>query len=197
MNKTRYALVLSLVAVVILVGMTSAILCLRKHHERQRAQQAFTKLQSFLDSGMIIGDPGDVQNTVNALLQNSYGREFLIQFDKSCETFAFDSKEGGAVFICNLTKASSHGQKLVGEFGEKGWCAGMPTQIYLNSVQIQSGKAVIGFTTSESAEDADEIEKSFGLRPGSSYEVAINISDLMKSKVDLIDVWKHGKPQSQ
>ena len=49
---------------------------------------------------------------------------------------------------------------------------------------------VIGFTASNDAEDRDSIEQTFGLIPGESYSVEIDIIDMIEGRVDGIEVWK-------
>jgi hypothetical protein len=207
--RTRSSPKLIATAVVLsIIAVTSAVWLLfsafhggSEERLRAEARRAFADARSQLDLENSTGDP---TNAVGALLTNKLGREYLIRLDREFENFAyddrfaFDDESAGAVFIWNRNQNDGHPHKqmLIRSFSKNrsgsGFTAGMPHQIHLKSVRIQDGKLVIGYVASDKTDDKAGVEEIFGLIPGASYEVEVDIVDVIKNRTDWIEPFKGG-----
>ena len=122
-------------------------------------------------------------NQIRVLLQNGYGRGLLERVDRNHALFAFQPESEAYVLIWNGPRA--FGQVMF----TSSLTAGIPSQIQLQSVEIQKDVTVLGFTVSE-----DNWTKEIGLKPSLNYEVEFNLANA--KKVDFTKIWGNATQQS-
>lgn len=145
------------------------------------------KAESELELILSSEEPSNVRpapgNQISVLLQNSYGRGLLERLDRRHAFFSFSPESDEYVLIWN-------GRSVFGQvMFTSSLTSSMPSQIHLQSVEIQKDGAVLCFTVSE-----DNWTKEIGLRPDLNYEVEFNIANA--KNVDFTKIWKNATQQS-
>jgi|MEHZ01.5.fsa_nt_MEHZ011446520.1_1 uncharacterized lipoprotein YehR (DUF1307 family) len=145
------------------------------------------KAESELELILSSEEPSNVRpapgNQISVLLQNSYGQGLLERLDRRYALFSFSPESDEYVLIWN--GPSVFGQVMF----TSDLTSSMPSQIHLQSVEIQKDKAVLRFTVSE-----DNWTKKIGLKPDLDYEVEFNVTNA--KDVDFTKIWKNATQQS-
>ena len=192
---TSRIVVLTLIGILAAMGLIG-INSLASRFALAEARKAFTQAQAELDPQFSSGNP---TNAVSTLLNNENGPGFLLALDAQFKHFtydlylALDGKSEGAVFIWNRSEAPAS-QMLIRTNGKNIILKDvLPKQIHVTELRIEKSKLLISYTTSDREADQLPIESDLKLRPGASYETAVEITTLLNDNADWIEPFKTGR----
>ena len=192
---TSRIVVLTLIGILAAMGLIG-INSLASRFALAEARKAFTQAQAELDPQFSSGNP---TNAVSTLLNNENGPGFLLALDAQFKHFtydlylALDGKSEGAVFIWNRSEAPAS-QMLIRTNGKNIILKDvLPKQIHVTELRIEKSKLLISYTTSDREADQLPIDSDLKLRPGASYETAVEIATLLNENADWIEPFKNGR----
>ncbi len=208
--------ILTLLAVAVPSALALGLLGLKGCSDSaQKTQNAYTDLSSYLKSGTRTTHNTYSMNALNVLTDSSEGRRLLAKIDADSEELSFANFEDSetkhaidwAAALIHDDRVTPRQRELTvtvqHKTGSYGSVGSAPKQIHLENARITRGggfsgpRLVIGFVTSDKLKDRPVVQETLQLKPGTRYQVDVDLVDVIDGSINWIDLWRNAKEQAR